>query len=554
MRTSGWMAGAAMTLVLGATTDAALAGNARVIDPEGRGSSAAVADDGRLHLVWERNPAGDGKPATIRYCEIPRGSTGGCESGTLRDLVLPGSDSNASGGQHVHVDGSTVRVTAVENAEGKLYVWTSTDGGAVFGAPQLESDTAGADTQRQPGVLVGDELRRAFGRRVQRAQLGGTANLEDGAALLPRRNAPEDSGIVFTSDLDLEQDLGTPHVDAVASVSYDADGHLAVHRSTSDDINTAANWAGPTVFANENGGQLSGGVEGLFMVSATLDPPTQAQVMVRRWDSALKAFGAPVSVGPPGPWEGSFFTNIAQSRGKVHVVTSGPDPAGSALRLYTSADQGATWTIATLDRRSGAFRDVHLAVAPDGGGWATWTEAATGVAVGDLTDAPPAPVTPPAPQPPAPDVLAPMPPAPAPGPGRVLYKTLTKRDGGSRLTFVLPRTCVPTSRGFRIGISSKPVRGSRKSRILLLDSEMRVMRNAKQTLPGKRRRAFDASAPFVRTLTAQGLAANRQYTLRWRFRFRRTGGGLTKAQRSKVYVGVYTARVRTCAAGAAPTR
>jgi len=550
MRTSGWMTGVALTVVLGATTDAAMAGNTRVIDPEGRGSSAAVAEDGRLHLVWERNPAGDGKPATIRYCEIPRGSTAGCEAGTSRDLVLPGSDTNASGGQHVHLDGSTVRITAVDNAEGKLYVWTSTDGGAVFGAPQLESDNVGADVQRQPGVLVGDELRRAFGRRAQRAQLGGAANLEDGAALLPTRNGPEDSGIVFTSDLDLAQDPGTPNVDAIASVSFDADGYLAVHRSTSDDINTAANWVGPTVFANENGGQLSGGAEGLFMVSATLDPPTQAQVLVRRWDPAQKAFGAPVAVGPPGLFEGSFFTNIAQSRGKVHVVTSGPDPAGSAQLLYTSADRGATWTVATLDRRTSGFRDVHLAVAPDGGGWATWTEAGTGVAVGDLTAAP-APVTPP--QPPRPDVVAPMPPAPAPTTSRVLYKSLTKRDGGSRLTFVLPRTCVPTSRGFRIGISSKPVSGSRKSRIRLLDSEMRVMRNAKQTLPGKRRRAFDDAAPFVRTLTAQGLVANRQYTLRWRFRFSRTGGGLTKAQRSKVYVGVYFAKLRTCAAGAGPT-
>lgn len=391
--------------------------------------------NGTGYAAWVQpaaNPATE--PEVVLFCKIPYGGT--CidpialhlPTGTDEEIVQPFPVIGSHAGV-VYVVGPRY----VKNED--TLIWTSTDSGGTFSAPNSVKSAS-------PGMTsIGDVLldpntpasagptEDYFGMAFNNPGLGFgfTAN-EITAGKTSFSFANPGVGGVASSTLGYVngtiEDSSTkkqihPEIEAYYNLSSPAPETFfyRYYAKAGNVDGEESGWEGPFKVSNGYVPRLAGGPAGLFMLSTDIPPGESLEsqpsaIDVRKFNEASHEFEAPVTIAKIPTSAGTLFNSgdIYENpeTGFLYVAQPAIDSKGEyVMRLWESTDGGKTFhgerNIATIG--AGYSEVPRLAVAADGQGWLTYN-AGGGMEVANLNalPAPPSKSMPPPPPPPPPAV------------------------------------------------------------------------------------------------------------------------------------------------------
>jgi hypothetical protein len=277
------------------------------------------------------------------------------------------------------VSGSTVRLVQYRyGATSGLYEFTSTNGGAVFGAPRKVGNPPFDDAVVGPGTT-----------------LSGVTNAVTEGMLF--QNVPID-GTSAAAATQVNLSIDHPYLGAIALLDgtmplavFDNGSTQAQFRryDGSGSLNSATNWTPPVDIGYADSPSLASGSKGLFMLSQAADNA----MTVRRFNGTT--FGPPVGVLSYGEDVGSWLTH--DPGGRLHAVIPQGRVGGYYL-VHAVSDDGTNWRSGTsLVVSDGGMFDMRAAVAADHVGVTVWwTGTSNGKVIRAAAIGPDAPVDPPA--------------------------------------------------------------------------------------------------------------------------------------------------------------
>lgn len=419
------------SLALAVLPGLAAANDLATIDPDPTSPGHVVQDGaGNAYIAWT-----SGSNDVPQFCKVAPG--GSCSPQTL---PTPGGTSldGAAGAFPVLGAGETVYVVAPRYVRNDVVFYTSTNGGASFGAG-VEREYYSNKTDPTDVFLRGGEF--AIGAR--NAGLGfSTAEVLSPAGGSLSFSNPGDGGVAGAS-MALD---GTNPVIAYWNFSSPTYGLFFYRFKGTGLINTEANWEGPVKVTDGYEPSLASGPAGTFMVSEDYaGGPYPSAINLRRFDGT--GFAAPRTIAAdPAP---SLFVGgaIAQSPGggRLAVAWPGTRSDGSyVMRLFTSNDGGASFAeshVAHIGDGYGLNENTDMSTAEGGNGWLVFRDAG-GLHLADLT--------PIAGVPPAPPAGPPLPPV-----YKGKTKVVTKKAGAFLITLRLPKSCLQSRQRFFIGVGKR---------------------------------------------------------------------------------------------------
>jgi len=440
------------------------------------GGSVDVAVDaaGTGHFVWNEGRLGDAD--ITHYCRIPRGAKA-CQG---EQTVIPPADGD--GKNNGDVDGPKVFLTSSGGVQilthrccgfktlknDTLFLYTSTDGGATFGAPAV----LGAN-------LVGGAQRAIAGPGGAISTIGGATSGTFYRLSPLGANTTTEANLDESSEFDQWFGGTVGLFDATTPVAAFFDITSGKTESTvffrkykgSGDHNTPGNWTPAEQVGPGSDTILAGGQSGLHLLHLSGTPGKQRYVD-RRFDGTR--FGAPTGVTEVGsPIFADFFQ---EAGGRLQALWRG---TSRALSYRFSIDGGATWEPIQSLVSSGDFFNLQVATGPDGQGFGVWDSN------GDRTPA----------------FAIPLGPAdPATGPRDEKSVTV----GSTVLTLQSPKACVAATN--RIVAKLKVRAKKRKGRVVVKVSRVDFR------VDGGRKK-LDTKAPFSARLVLTGLKPRTTHTI-----------------------------------------
>ena len=424
----GIVAGAVACVAALTMSASARAADQFTLDAHADSFAPIVTDaDGNGYVAWERS---DGSAADIpMFCKLAPGATA-CAHPVA--LGLPGGGADDANGAlalfSILGPGHTVWVVTDRYIRDDTVIWTSTDGGASFGAPldipSGEQCLVGAPCQdsepytnltglddTDPVTSTGTTydgqstlgpLGQPFVNFLQSSTNPGLGFDWD-ATDVAYQFEPGVSEFTFAdapSYIDLQASaLGTTETgDVVEAVTDDATSpdtvqafsYAASATYPSVFSATQAGFSGPVSFPHSYGPRLADGHAGLFM--ATGDDPSGAApaIDLREWNATTHSFGAAQKVGPIAAADAGDAGGLGEDYDTGELVTAWPTQTATGSDLMTaqlSTNGGSTFSsaqdIATITGVDGSFGSVRVAVARSGTGFVTF-EDSRGLQVADL--------------------------------------------------------------------------------------------------------------------------------------------------------------------------
>lgn len=373
---------AAVVAALAALLVAPPAAGAITLGP-GELPGLAVDASGTAYIAW------DGPASSLQFCRLPRGATA-CDS--RHAISAAGSSIRRP---FVAVSGTRVVVVQfrhpIQNGEpaAGVFAFTSTDGGAAFGAGVRVGVVDFTDTVVGPGDTMSGVTHAS-------PQVGAFQNVPlDGTA-----NNPAVSAQLWGGDHPYHGTVGLIDAATPLAIYATGAGDAQVRRyGGSGDLNDAANWTPAADIGTVNYPHLASGPTGLFLFTTT-----DNTLVSRKWNGTTFGPGVAISAGVTAPTMHAFQDASA----RLHVVFMRGGPLGRHL-IHAVSDDGTTWrsgTVVATANPVDSFGDTRVATAPDHIGVVAWTGAAAigGPEVRVAAVGPDAPVdalAPPAPAPPA---------------------------------------------------------------------------------------------------------------------------------------------------------
>jgi hypothetical protein len=350
----------------------ASATNIGVLDSQAATQGHVIEDaSGTAYIAWTRkSPSGGAE--TPEFCKIARGA----KCAAPLTLPIPGAAAateTATGAFPVFGTGSTVYVVAPRYVPNDVVLYTSTDGGASFGAgqviPMAYSNKSNATEVFLSGgefLVGGYNAGIGFSAFTAAGGLGGFSLSEPGP------------GGVAASALGLDSS-GNP-VEAYYNLNSPPYGIFFTRYTGAGSKTEEKDWTPATPVTSGYEPRLAGGAAGLLMVSEDYTSPSEkyaSQVDVRKFTGT--SFGPPLTLYNDAHAELFDGGAIAQSPAG-HVAVVWPQYGGptAVMRLFTSSNGGAGFgapiTVANLGSAYGDQVNAQVAVNDDGGGWLTFTD------------------------------------------------------------------------------------------------------------------------------------------------------------------------------------
>ncbi len=380
------------------------------------GSHATTNDivteaNGTGYAAWVQPAANPSEPEVVLFCKIPQGGT--CKAPITLPLPAGGYEEII---QPFAVLGSSSGVVYVVGPryikDGETLIWTSTDGGEKFSAPN-SVHSASPDKTSVGDVLLDPNTPASasptedyFGMAFNNPGLGFgfTANeIVSGTTSFTFEN-PGTGGVASSTlgyvhgtieDSFTKQQIH-PEVEAYYNLSSPApEAFFYRYYAKGGNVDgEEKGWEGPFKVSDGYVPRLAGGPAGLFMLSTDIAPgeSTEAQpsaVDVRKFNEASHTFEAPVMIAKIPTSAGTLFDSgdIYENpeTGTLYVVAPVVDGEEYVMRLWESSDAGKTFhgerDIAKIS--SGYTGIPRLAVAANGQGWLTFNDGG-GLEVADL--------------------------------------------------------------------------------------------------------------------------------------------------------------------------
>jgi hypothetical protein len=390
------------------------------IDPTPDSFGAVVTDTaGNGYVAWEHAGTG-GAADQPMFCKLAP-SASHCAHPV--SLSLPGAgagdQSNALAPFPILGPGSTVWVVASRYVLDDTLIWTSSDGGATFGAPHEIPYIPSCPCSYSYAGLTGvdDSLPITLAYATYNRQRYLTASGQPSVYWLESSNNP---GLGFSLDDTAEVSggalgastftfsnpggggvggsaLGTTSVGEVVE-AYWLDttppklAYYAFYAHNPHPIAPQAGWTGPTVLGAGYMPRLADGAAGLFMLSSdSIEGAEQpAAIDLRSYDTTKHAFGAPARLAVTPSGVGSLFRGggLGENYDTGELAAVWPTFSGAdMMRLYLSTDGGKRFTpaqyVATVGDSYADFDNARVAIADDGTGFVTFQDA-RGLEVADL--------------------------------------------------------------------------------------------------------------------------------------------------------------------------
>jgi hypothetical protein len=390
---------------------AAQAANRFTIDATPDSFGAIVTDSaGNGYVAWEHLRNG-GAADVPMFCKLAPGATS-CKHPIA--LALPdaaaGAQANANQLFPILGPGGTVWVVTSRYVYDDTLVWTSTDGGASFGAPHdipyiATCPIAGpcALSFSYAGKIdIDDALPVTPSYATYGRQRYTTSTGQPAVYWLESSNNP---GLGFNIDNTAEtlggpmgateftfgnpgnggvtgSALGTtPTGDVVEAYWLDSTpvklAYYTFRAPNREPISPQAGWSGPTVVTDGYLPRLAEGASGLFMVSADGRGQTPGAVDLRKYDTTTHTFGSPRRIAGSGDAlfaGGGIGEN--QDTGELAVAWPTFTNSGDVMRLFLSTDGGARFSpaqpIAGVAGGYVDFDNARVAVADNGTGFLTF--------------------------------------------------------------------------------------------------------------------------------------------------------------------------------------
>jgi hypothetical protein len=343
----------------------------------GLGAKAKLAVDatGTAHVTWGEQVSGQ-IADVAHYCQIAKGAAA-CTNPHAFTYPSGPNQGTESGVWPVLPGGSRVLVIDARccSSYAAKFLYSSADGGTTFDA----------------GTNVGNDNNLG-------ADILGAALYAPAGAL----NRPAESVVTFASlatvglSFQATGTTGSSPASTSANVLTQGDGNygtLALSGSTlvaawqiidndvvywrqyvgPGDVNDQANWSPITALDQSNidaGTKLAGGPSGIF-VAYNVGSGAAQQVVVRRFNGT--GWDAAVPVSDPGTH--NRFDLFEDPTGKLHFVWQ--DSTGRLQYRYSTTPGDSSFNPAlTLQPASAAGNrsGLHLAIASNGEGWATWED------------------------------------------------------------------------------------------------------------------------------------------------------------------------------------
>ncbi len=324
-----------------------------------------VESDGTADIVWNGSEALN---PSLHFCRVPRGGSACAQSATLS----PGGGSVTRPG--VFVEGTTIRIVSYRYGlpQNRDLLYTSTDGGSSFGAPEEIGDLSPGEITALGGGRFAAITSSVSPTQAQVMTAGGG---------VPSTDASLGTSYLYTGSIAA---AGSTLV-AVSTSSDETTVGFAT--SSSGDPNASASWSAFQAVGAGLRGQLAQGPAGLFLLvgrTAVGEP----DLSVRAWNGS--GFGAPVTI--PGAVSADVpsaaFTE--DSGGVLHAFWH----QGGLGTLYqsSSADAGGSWSAPeAIVSGQTTYDNLRASAAGDHGGVAAWT---AGGSVYSSFIAPPGPAQP----------------------------------------------------------------------------------------------------------------------------------------------------------------
>jgi hypothetical protein len=338
--------------------------------PVGAGSQAAVAIDsaGTAYIAFNGTEPSNAK---LHFCRLPRGAT---LCATAMDLPVPASGDSLTR-PFISVSGSTVQVLSYRYGTpvgARDFLFTSTDGGASFGAPVAVGDLQfNGDAVAGPGGGVSLVNSSAAAHRYQRVPADGSAPAATSATLSTSYLYGGAVGLVGASTPLVAFDDGASTPTAAFSVF-----------SGAGNVNDGGNWSAPQAIGTGSHERLASGPGGLFLM---LDPGGRLEV--RKYGTTT--FGAPTAIPNSQPSGGEHL--FQDGAGMLHAAWT--DASGTVW--YARSADGTGWDTQQVVAAGAGPTDPRLAAATDHEGFAVYV---LGTGAGATVRA--VPIGPPPPPPP----------------------------------------------------------------------------------------------------------------------------------------------------------
>ena len=465
---------------------------------EGNEPHIVMAPDGTTaRAVWVDDVA-----AKIHYCTIPRGA-GACSMEKVLSLnpAVSSTDSNYV----INGPGDTVYIAMAHFANGKTFLYRSTNGGTTWDdQPVVYSNGGGTDSMEPILNAAGDELifpstntdRTVYSAKVNlsEAPQSAVANLDENGVL----------------DL---RDLQVARTDGAGLVAVAHNGKTSVFfRLMGGDPTNAANWSPATTIGEGDDVRLTSAGTAPWMMG-TAGPIGGQRVELRRWTGS--AFGAPRVLAN----EKGVVNDIAATGSAVGAIWRNDGPSANRLRFGVSTDGGVTFGVSTIAREDSVMASMDLALGGDGKGFASFEgsgDTGTGaksfikVASTDTVAEPsttPTPTATPTPTPTPVPVTPKATPVSTSTSALAVGRRVTGRVAGATISVGLPKGCIPAGRPFVATLSFKKQRrkGSRFVKVTRTDFFV-----------GSRRLKIDRKAPFRQTLRIPNPRRGQRHSFRAR--------------------------------------
>jgi hypothetical protein len=315
----------------------------------GAGENPGLAVDaaGTAYIAW--NGTENTGTRSLHFCRLPRGAT------SCTDTTIAGAPFFTLYRPFVTVSGSTVRIVQsrygfLTGEFGRVYQFTSTDGGASFDAGTQIGDITFNEALAGPGDSISAVSFATTGGGIFQSMpgVGQTANLSDTHLY--------DGAVGLTPQ------------GRLITVFNDGAGDAQIRlQSGAGNPNDAATWGPPASIGTQFYAKLAGGPAGLYLLGQSED----RDLTVRRFTGTT--FGPPSRAGVGNEAAQASFAQ--DGGGRLHAVYPTFETDGVALN-YAASDDGSSWQHGVLTTQTdGEPADTRVAAAPDHTGLAVWETA-----------------------------------------------------------------------------------------------------------------------------------------------------------------------------------